>query len=104
MPTLKDLEETANQLAVDLMKDDVAPCRAADAGCVRREEVRPLTTTERKQGWARRPFYAYEPCNMCDACAAYWHASMARICLLDLQRRKAIAAGEARRIVENRKS
>lgn len=102
---LKELEERANQLAVDLGKNEIAPCRNGkkSPSCIHVEETRPLTRAEKKQGWGRRPFYGYEPRNMCDACAAYWHASMVRICLLDLIRRDEIAAGDARPLVEDRK-
>ena len=122
--TLKELEEACNAIAVELM-GEVAPCRnmrrLADVGlspealtlsCVMQEEHRALTKTERDLGWARRPFSRYDHLRMCAPCASYWHASMARICLLDELQRVALvealapavakAAERASRRAENR--
>lgn len=102
-PTVKGLQERAHALSVELM-GTFAPCARGEGkdSCVTVEEKRPLTAAERERGWARRPFYGYDHLRMCDACAAYWHASMASICLLDLGRRQEIAAGQARRVVDDR--
>lgn len=44
--------------------------------CLQKEEDRPLTKTERQLGWARRPFNAYDPARMCNACVVYFYAEM----------------------------
>lgn len=45
--------------------------------CIQRAEEAPLTKAEKKDGWARRPFYAYDTSKMCKACEAYYHAERA---------------------------
>lgn len=83
----RELEADARKLAVALMGDAV-PCRrlGESISCVSREEQRPLTRAEKARGWARRPFDAYHDENMCVACSAYWHASVAAIRLDDAAR------------------
>lgn len=104
--TIKELEEAQNAIAVELMGEE--PCttaRLSSAGgdayarksCVQREEERPLTRAERARGWARRPFGGYDAASMCSACAAYWHASMARISLLDVIRFRAVVETEQKK-------
>jgi hypothetical protein len=85
------LARAVGKVAVELCGVAV-PCLRPKSGesCVLQEENRKLTFAERKKGWARRPFYAYDPAQMCDACAAYWHASMCQICLCDVARREAL--------------
>jgi hypothetical protein len=91
-------ESKARQLAQAVGKVAGALCGAAvpclrpksGESCVLQEEQRKLTFAERRKGWARRPFYAYDHGQLCDACAAYWHASMCQICLLDVAKREAL--------------
>jgi len=85
------LARAVGKIAVELCGTAV-PCLRPKNGelCILLEETRKLTLAERGKGWARRPFYGYDPANMCDACAAYWHASMCQICLTDVARREAL--------------
>lgn len=97
MRTVKELETAVNDIAVELM-GPIAPCHHyEDYSCVRKESKRLLSIEEKekKRNWGQRPFYGYDPSRMCSACAAYWHASMARLCLLDEMRRDEIMAGDA---------
>lgn len=85
------LAQAVGKVAATLCGAAVPCLRPKNAmACIGHEEIRPLTRTEKEKGWARRPFYGYDPANMCDACAAYWHASMCQICLLDVAKREAL--------------
>lgn len=102
--TVEELEKAANGIAVELM-GEACPCTGSGmprTSCVQREEERALTRQERERGWERRPFLAYDPLRMCAACAAYWHASMCRIALLDVIRFRAVAEAEAKRKAADR--
>jgi hypothetical protein len=87
MATLKDLANVAAKLGNELMTTDLAPCTEQKNGnqsCVTAEETRPLDREEKKKGWARRPFNAYDHRRMCNGCAAYWFATMASNVLHDM--------------------
>lgn len=80
--TLQEMSATARTLANDLFGSD-CPCvnhriHGQDAdSCITREENRKLTKEEKAKDWCRRPFFAYDPANMCDSCAAYFHVELA---------------------------
>lgn len=86
-PTLEQLVTTARELANHLFASVDLTCTAQahnldlgrDAGpsCVQAEDERPLTRQEKKEGWARRPFWAYAASKMCPNCAAYYFAERA---------------------------
>jgi hypothetical protein len=98
--TLQGLAKEACDLAGKLFYDgegsELGCTGGGSESCLMREEARPLTVQERKKGWARRPFFAYEENNLCGTCCAYWHAQRAAQILheLDCLRRKS----EARRV------
>jgi hypothetical protein len=75
----KDARALANDLFRQLGEEAILDCRtpAGTATCLQREEARPLTREEKRLGWARRPFSAYQPERLCGGCAAYWFAEMA---------------------------
>lgn len=60
--------------------------------CAHREGKRPIDAEERRRyGYQRgekpsRAFYMLDPRKLCNACAAWWHASMSVSVLRDLQR------------------
>lgn len=98
MNTLKEMAKDARNLASTLFATNAIPCTQPTL-CLQGEEDRPLTKEEKGRGWARRPFWAYSPSRMCDACAAYWHAERAAQILHDLdclhrrmEARQAVAA------------
>lgn len=66
--------------------------------CIQKEEDRPLTKAEKTNGWARRPFFAYDPARMCNACLSYYYAERAAQMLHQMhcldERAKAIAKSE----------
>ena len=90
-PTVAQMAATARQLATDLFTSqaDIMICSwqkhgqgglttaAHGQSCLQREEDRPLTRTEKEQGWMRRPFYAYHEANLCNSCRVYWMAELA---------------------------
>lgn len=53
--------------------------------CIVNEDSRPLTAEEKRQGWSRRPFDKYDDNRLCNACSAYWHASLAEIRLNNIR-------------------
>lgn len=81
---IHELSTRARQLADDLFSGGPrCSCRGL-GGCLDREEKRPLTRAEKQLGWSRRSFDAYDPQQMCLACAAYWHAESAAQALHNL--------------------
>lgn len=91
----RDLQSAMNESG----ENAPAPC-TEDTGagaCIAKEEDRPLTRQEKAKGWARRPWSAYDPARLCDACAAYWFAGMVCVSLESIQRRQAIVEAEKAR-------
>lgn len=80
---LKAAAAKARELSGELYKGSCPRynSRMAKEPCLHAEETRKLTPAEKRQGWTRRPFYAYDHGRMCPTCAAYWHASMASMAL-----------------------
>ncbi len=81
---IKGVLEATDKLASVLFH---RPCERSLRGkpqCHESEEKRPLTHAERNKGWSVRPFYAYNPDNMCPECAGYWHLVCARDRLREL--------------------
>lgn len=80
MPTttteLEFMSLAARELANKLFSSKEAAC-TQNVRCLEAEEDRPLTKEERRQGWARRPFWAYSSDRMCAGCQAYFHAERA---------------------------
>jgi len=73
---LIDLRDRARSLADDLL--GVQPRGGfSSSTCFDSERDRPLTVTECTRGWKSRPFEAYDPSRMCEACQACWHAELA---------------------------
>jgi hypothetical protein len=87
----KDARDLANDLFRQCGEEAILDCGtpAGTPTCLQREEARPLTREEKKLGWARRPFSAYEPGRLCGGCAAYWYAEM---CAQQLHRLHCLAA------------
>ena len=80
MDELKYLCDKTQELAGIALNQDGVECLAMTAGnmsCVHTEGERRLTATEKRLGWARRPFYAYDTERLCAGCRAYWQLSMA---------------------------
>jgi hypothetical protein len=100
--TLEELHATAKKLATALL-ENTGPIQCSGdkhsegISCSCAEERRPLTSEEKKRGWTRRPFYAYDATRMCDPCAAYWFATMCSNVLGDIKRREEIREAEATR-------
>ncbi len=68
-------------IVTKLFENEEYQCRRTkdgDESCIMHEDKRPLTKTEKALGWVQRPFYGYQPDNMCCTCRAYWHAENAR--------------------------
>lgn len=85
---LDDLVAVAQKLASDLYSNDLLPCIGLgeeDGSCLQKEEARSLTRKEVANGWARRPFWAYDQERLCPNCLAYWHADL---CAQELHRRR----------------
>lgn len=85
MKTIDQLSEAARQLANDLFRNEnelVCANQKTDnqeegKSCLQKEEERKLTAKEVRDGWTRRPFWAYDHNKMCNACQAYWLVEMA---------------------------
>jgi hypothetical protein len=97
-----NLSERARELANELFKvAEGGPyecCQPPGTSCLMKEEERPLTRQEKYNGWARRPFWAYDTQKLCNACRAYWCVEMAAQDLHRLEclraRAEALAARE----------
>lgn len=77
---LEEMATTSRELANSLFSSDETPCQEMKYGkpsCIQAEEDRPLTKEEKKDGWSRRPFWAYETKRMCNGCLAYYFAERA---------------------------
>lgn len=69
MPNLQRMQEISKELqkiSVELMGDEVAGCVSSGKSCVHRQSEKHKTN-----------FHAYNPAEMCDVCATYWHTSCA---------------------------
>jgi hypothetical protein len=78
--SIEELAKTLRELASVAFRTDgpIGCCRTDDGqSCLMIEENRPLTRPEKTAGWARRPFWAYDPSNLCNGCAIYWHIERA---------------------------
>lgn len=80
--TLKEISTAARNLANILFSNEETRC-TQKVRCMEREENRFLTALEKKRGWTRRPFNAYDPEQMCNGCRAYWFQEMAAQALHD---------------------
>ena len=85
---LINLRKTAVDLATALCSNTIPCVLNKGESCIKQEHDRALTFAERKKGWAFRPFSALDPRRLCTPCAAYWHATMASLCLDELVRKR----------------
>lgn len=82
---LEQMAKDARELANELFSTEEARCveqkTSADqsfVSCIQKENDRKLTGTEiEENGWARRPFYAYDPERMCSGCRAFYYTELA---------------------------
>lgn len=81
--TLHEMSDKATELANALFRSEEAACSQPQS-CIEAEGGRPLTPAERRDGWTRRPFWAYQPERMCGGCRAYFHAQRAAQCLHEM--------------------
>lgn len=88
---LRAIQEVLNQ------SDGAYGCMKIEAGgdesCLLQEEERPLKASEKALGWSRRPYYSYNPDNLCCSCRAYWHVGNA---ITALERHEVIKTVEQR--------
>lgn len=93
--------ERSEALATELRRSPPCDNRSGGVSCVHRESERKLDAAERRRhnttDRTRRAFAEIDPMRLCNACAAWWHASMATNVLRDLQRVELYCAAESDR-------